>query len=29
MLKGDFDTEARMIIKDLLDNGRLPPEPKM
>ncbi len=28
MLKGDFDTEVRMIVKDLLDNGRLPPAPK-
>ena len=28
ILKGDFDTEVRMIIKDLLDNGRLPPAPK-
>ena len=27
MLKGDFDTEVRMIVKDLLDNGRLPPAP--
>jgi DNA polymerase-3 subunit epsilon len=27
MLKGDFDVEARMIIQDLLDNGRLPPPP--
>ena len=27
MLKGDFDTEVRMIVKDLLDNGRLPPCP--
>lgn len=27
ILKGDFDTEVRMIIKDLLDNGRLPPAP--
>lgn len=27
MLKGDFDTEVRMIVKDLLDNGRLPPPP--
>ena len=29
MLKGDFETEARMIVKDLLDNGRLPPAPKI
>jgi hypothetical protein len=28
MLKGDFDTEVRMIIADLLDNGRLPPAPE-
>lgn len=28
MLKGDFDTEVRMIVKDLLDNGKLPPAPK-
>ena len=28
ILKGDFDTEVRMIVKDLMDNGRLPPEPK-
>lgn len=28
ILKGDFDTEVRMIIKDLLDNGRLPPVPQ-
>ena len=27
MLKGDFDSEVRMIVKDLLDNGRLPPAP--
>ena len=27
MLKGDFETEARMIVKDLLENGRLPPAP--
>lgn len=26
--KGDFDTEVRMIVKDLLDNGRLPPRPQ-
>lgn len=29
MLKGDFDTEVKMIIRDLLDNGRLPPPPKV
>lgn len=28
ILKGDFDTEVRMIVKDLLDNGRLPPAPQ-
>ena len=28
ILKGDFDTEVRMIVKDLFDNGRLPPRPK-
>lgn len=28
MLKGDFDTEVRMIITDLLENGRLPSPPK-
>jgi len=27
ILKGDFDTEVRMIVKDLLDNGRIPPPP--
>lgn len=27
ILKGDFDTEVKMIVKDLLDNGRLPPAP--
>ncbi|MGN0854848.1 MAG: exonuclease domain-containing protein [Kiritimatiellia bacterium] len=27
ILKGDFDTEARMIVRDLLENGRLPPPP--
>ena len=27
IVKGDFDTEVRMIVKDLLDNGRLPPAP--
>ena len=29
MLKGDFDTEVKMIVRDLMDNGRLPPAPKM
>jgi len=24
MIKGDFDTEVRMIVRDLLENGRLP-----
>ena len=28
ILKGDFDTEVRMIVRDLLDNGRLPSPPK-
>ncbi len=28
ILKGDFDTQVRMIVKDLLDNGRLPPAPE-
>ena len=28
IIKGDFDTEVRMIVADLLDNGRLPPAPK-
>ena len=28
-VKGDFDTDARMIVKDLLDNGRLPPAPEV
>lgn len=27
IIKGDFDTEVRMIVKDLFDNGRLPPRP--
>ncbi len=27
IVKGDFDTEVRMIVKDLLENGRLPPPP--
>lgn len=27
IVKGDFDTEVKMIVKDLLDNGRLPPVP--
>ena len=27
IIKGDFDTEVRMIVKDLLENGRLPPAP--
>ncbi len=29
ILKGDFDTEVRMIISDLLENGRLPSPPVM
>ena len=28
IMKGDFDTEVRMIVKDLFDNGRLPPRPQ-
>ncbi len=28
IVKGDFDTEVRMIVKDLLENGRLPAPPK-
>jgi DNA polymerase-3 subunit epsilon len=28
LIKGDFDSEVRMIVKDLLENGRLPPAPK-
>ena len=28
ILKGDFDTEVRMIVRDLLENGRLPPAPQ-
>ncbi len=27
IVKGDFDTEVRMIVSDLLENGRLPPPP--
>ena len=27
IVRGDFDSEVRMIVKDLLDNGRLPPAP--
>lgn len=27
IMKGDFDTELRMIVKDLYENGRLPPKP--
>lgn len=29
ILKGDFDTEVKMIVRDLLDNGRLPSPPKV
>ena len=29
VIKGDFDTEVRMIVRDLLENGRLPPAPKV
>jgi len=28
ILKGDFDTEVKMIVRDLLEHGRLPPPPK-
>ena len=28
LIKGDFDSEVRMIVKDLFENGRLPPAPK-
>ena len=27
IVKGDFDSEVRMIVKDLMENGRLPPAP--
>jgi len=27
IIKGDFDSEVRMIVKDLYENGRLPPRP--
>ena len=27
ILKGDFDTEVRAIVRDLLESGRLPPRP--
>lgn len=27
IVKGDFDTEVRMIVSDLVENGRLPPAP--
>ena len=27
IVNGDFDTEVRMIVRDLLENGRLPPAP--
>ena len=29
IVKGDFATDVKMIVKDLLDNGRLPPAPKV
>ena len=29
ILKGDFDTEIKMIVSDLLKHGRLPPPPKV
>ena len=28
IVKGDFDTDVRMIVQDLLENGRLPPKPE-
>lgn len=28
IVKGDFDTEVRTIVRDLLENGRLPPAPR-
>ena len=27
IMKGDFDTEIKAVVGDLLDNGRLPPPP--
>ena len=27
ILKGDFDTEVKAVVRDLLDNGRLPAAP--
>ena len=27
ILKGDFDTEVKSVVRDLLDNGRLPAAP--
>lgn len=29
IVNGDFDTDVKMIVRDLLDNGRLPPAPKI
>lgn len=29
IIKGDFDTEVRMIVRDLFENGRLPPRPQI
>lgn len=29
IVKGDFDSEVRMIVRDLLENGRLPPAPSV
>ncbi len=29
IVKGDFDTEVRMIVADLVEHGRLPPPPKV
>ena len=28
IVKGDFDTEVKMIVRDLMENGRLPPKPQ-
>ena len=28
ILRGDFDTEVKAVVRDLLQNGRLPPPPK-
>ena len=29
IVNGDFDAEVRMIVRDLMDNGRLPPAPEV